>query len=149
MRWMPDRWDNTMRNSLYICPALRRLSDLCNALAHPHPDWSLHEYDKMLCVAQKIAVVLDDEPRAAEMRALRDQFRDEAETTWAEIQRLSSYEHKLPPGKEWKPHHERLFVSFIRWDRVTGDPAAKTGIPEDLRAAVARWLSQEEDNSWV
>ncbi|KAK8072742.1 hypothetical protein PG996_006090 [Apiospora saccharicola] len=71
---------------LSATPALRCVKDLRNAVCHFRPvDWSIKDYDRLLQYAQAVAVALNDEPRAIEVRELRDELREVAAETVLDI----------------------------------------------------------------
>ncbi|KAK8122708.1 hypothetical protein PG984_011378 [Apiospora sp. TS-2023a] len=98
---------------LSATPALRCVKHLRNAVCHFRPvDWNIKDYDRLLQYSQSVAVALNDEPRAIEVRELRDELREVAAETLLDIQNLG-LASVSPIRREWKPHHEWFLGGIV------------------------------------
>lgn len=116
--------------------------DLRNRLCHP-TYFDLKSTDSLLRRAQNLAIALQDEPRAFEIRALRDVLQQKARDSLAEIE---AYEllAELPGAAPWAIHHQNLFYGLR--PRQGSEPEGPAVI---LRAAAAwnsRCIRPGEDN---
>ncbi|KAK8075514.1 hypothetical protein PG997_010177 [Apiospora hydei] len=104
-----DHWrnDNTPGAILLgASSALRCVTPLRNAVCHYMPEqWDVVGYDRLLQNTQALVVALSDEPRALQVRELRDELRRLAAKTRQEIESLG-FASVTPFRREWNPHHE-------------------------------------------
>ncbi|KAK3377576.1 hypothetical protein B0H63DRAFT_547063 [Podospora didyma] len=123
-----DHFENVIR------PALLRLNNIRNRIAHPGAMPDVAHYDTLLRDAQIAAIALDNEERALKVRTLRDELRAEAERVYAEVEQMAKAgsDGQRP---EWKSHHERMFdkVVDMRPDQV----------PDWLRVVAEAWMPDD------
>ncbi|KAK7961919.1 uncharacterized protein PG986_002744 [Apiospora aurea] len=104
-----DHWHNdNVPGVTYLgaSSALRFVTPLRNAVCHYKPEqWDAVGFDRLLQNSQALAVALNDEPRALQVRQLRDELRGLAAETLQEIEALG-FASITPSRREWKPHHE-------------------------------------------
>ncbi|KAM3424324.1 hypothetical protein BST61_g11139 [Cercospora zeina] len=108
------------------------VASLRNNLAHLDNNDS-NSLDLLLKRAQDLACTMRDEPRALEVRALRDELRELTEEAFAELTRLDPL-IQLPDEIVWPAYHEATFQDVIRRLTVSkADPAWQTGsLQEDF-----------------
>ncbi|CAK1358544.1 unnamed protein product [Cercospora beticola] len=107
------RWaDLCTRVPTFVEPTIINMRGIRNVLAHPSN--LLSDYvDSLLKDAHDLACMMRDEPRALEVRALRDELRDLATESFNEIERLEPWIH-LPNDIVWPTHHEATFQQMLR-----------------------------------
>lgn len=94
---------------------LEGLVDLRNRVAHPEP-CSTRDYDRLIRMAQRFALKLEDAPRARATRLLRDELFRDAEAALARIRLLSGW-FALPgdyDDKVWNDHDRRTIRGALR-----------------------------------
>lgn len=90
--------------------ALRSLTQVRNSYCHFRGGDDSQSLELALKIVQKLLVAVGDEERAMRARGLRDQLKEAAEQSLAELRMLglmSSLPHH--GGLDWAPHHERFF----------------------------------------
>ncbi|KAK8016664.1 hypothetical protein PG993_014853 [Apiospora rasikravindrae] len=97
---------------LDVANAMRRVNDLRNAVCHFRPGWWVKNYDTLLRHAQRVAVAVNDKPRALRARALRDELRAVATETLEEIEQLG-LASITPFRRDWKVHHEMFLQALV------------------------------------
>ncbi|GAP90920.1 hypothetical protein SAMD00023353_5100400 [Rosellinia necatrix] len=117
--------------------SLLKLVDLRNVISHPTACELLdcREVDWLLYYAQRVAVYLDDAPRAAELRAIRDALLELAEQSLQDIRDLS-YLAVQPDCEhvQFSYHQEKQFRAVLEVCRSGG---GKNYMPEIIAVAEA------------
>ncbi|KAK4185173.1 hypothetical protein QBC35DRAFT_476595 [Podospora australis] len=124
-----------------------------NSWGHPEP-LSLGRADELLERTQRVAVCLGDEPRGLEIRKLRDQLYNSAETTLKNIEDALGLvvlpsdppadDKKTPPEpgttnerverRIWTPHEERFLKELVNSKRDT-----TMGLSPEVVSVVEDW----------
>ncbi|GIZ41264.1 hypothetical protein CKM354_000457600 [Cercospora kikuchii] len=107
------RWnDLCTRVPGFVEATITNMRAIRNVLAHPENRLS-DGVDSLLKDAHDLACMMRDEPRALEVRALRDELQDLATESFNEIERLEPWIH-LPNAIVWPTHHEATFQQMLR-----------------------------------
>ncbi|KAK8122710.1 hypothetical protein PG984_011380 [Apiospora sp. TS-2023a] len=118
--------------------------DLRNELCHFAGTTDILSYEMHIKKAQRFAVGLNDAPRAARLRALRDGLRNTAAEALLEIENLGCLAI-APIGHYWEAHHEE-FIRTFRGDSRDGVPLLTLWGPFSpaIEMAIEAWTWQQE-----
>lgn len=87
---------------------------LRNAICHPRAGHGVKDLDFLMKEAQYLCVTLLDEPRAMQIRALRDGLQKRARQEFDEIEKFALL-GQLPKARNWALHHQIFFDRAKFW----------------------------------